>query len=294
MNWGGKLNNKSKLDANNKFEECFVVFLDILGVKNSVKNRNQNGDLINELIDVLKINSKFEPNIKNTSSGKLEIRSWYCSDSFVFLMKKKGNEKNLSQLFLIIRYLQDKSWENGFCLRGAVTLGDMYYPDKNENVLLGEGIMRAYELESKVAIYPRIVVDEEVYNFIKSNELRGYPFGEDGTKLIDLIKKDKVGVYYLDLLNPKILRREGEEIKCKKLNSKNLRKKGEKIKCKKEEKYFSITWNSNKKSKFEYIKDKVGEIVEGGLKNENIKIKQKYEWLKSYLNEIENRCKYDN
>ena len=64
MNWGGKLNNKSKLDANNKFEECFVVFLDILGVKNSVKNRNQNGDLINELIDVLKINSKFEPNIK--------------------------------------------------------------------------------------------------------------------------------------------------------------------------------------------------------------------------------------
>ena len=76
--------------------------------------------------------------------------------------------------------------------------------------------------------------------------------------------------------------------------AKNLRKKGEKIKCKKEEKYFSITWNSNKKSKFEYIKDKVGEIVEGGLKNENIKIKQKYEWLKSYLNEIENRCKYDN
>jgi len=296
MNWGGKLNNKSKLDANNKFEECFVVFLDILGVKNSVKNRNQNGDLINELIDVLKINSKFEPDIKNTSGGKLEIRSWYCSDSFVFLMKKKGNEKNLSQLFLIIRYLQDKFWESGFCLRGAITLDDMYYPKENENVLLGKGIIQAYKLESEIAIYPRIVVDEEVYNFIKSNKLRGYPFGKKGTKLTELIEIDKDGVYFLDLLDPKILRIEGEkikEIKCKKLNSKNLRKKGEKIKCKKEEKYFSITWNSDK-SKFKYIRDKVGEIVEGGLKNENIKIKQKYEWLKSYLNEIEYRCKHDN
>jgi hypothetical protein len=288
MNWGGKLNN------NDEFKKCFVVFLDVLGVRNSIYKQDR--DLINKLIKVLKINSKFEPDIKNTSGGKLEIRSWYFSDSFVFLMKEEYGKDNLSQLFLIIRYLQDKFWESGFCLRGAITLDDMYYPKENENVLLGKGIIQAYKLESEIAIYPRIVVDEEVYNFIKSNKLRGYPFGKKGTKLTELIEIDKDGVYFLDLLDPKILRIEGEkikEIKCKKLNSKNLRKKGEKIKCKKEEKYFSITWNSDK-SKFKYIRDKVGEIVEGGLKNENIKIKQKYEWLKSYLNEIEYRCKHDN
>ena len=226
-------------------------------------------DLINKLIEVLKINSKFESNTKNTSRGKLEIRSWYFSDSFVFLMKKKNNEKNLSQLFFIIRYLQDKFWEKGYCFRGAVALGGMYYPDKNENenILLGEGIIRAYELETKVAIYPRIVVDEKVYNFIMNNKSPCSPFGKRGTKLIDLIKKDKDGIYFLDLLNPKILRRKDEKIKCK-------------------NEYFSINWEPCGESNHEHIIRKVDKIVEKGLENDNIQIKQKYEWLKSYLNEI--------
>ena len=227
-------------------------------------------DLLESLIDVLKINSKFQSNTKNINDGKLEIKSWYFSDSFVFVMKSSKNNQNLSQLFLIIRFLQDRFWENGFCFRGAITLGEMYYPDKDENVLLGNGIVEAYKLECEVAIYPRIVVDEKVYEIIKEEDLQGYPFGSRETKLKDSIKKDKDGVYFLDLLNKNILRPKNEKIES---NSK----------------YFSIVWCKEKEneSNLSYIRKKVNKIINENSQqyNHNLKIKQKYEWLKAYLKE---------
>ena len=250
------------------FKECYVAFLDILGIKNFVSNIRQNKDLLKNLINVLKINSKFEPNKKMTSYGKLEIRSWYFSDSFVFVMKRNGNDQNLSQLFLIIRFLQDRFWEKGFCLRGAITLEKIYYPTKNENILLGNGIIKAYNLENEIAIYPRIIIDERVYKIIEDENLQGYPYGNKNTNLKDLIKKDKDGIYFLDLLNKNILRPVDERIES---NSEG----------------FSIRWSNTHKNNLRNIKKKVEEIVERELNNSNnnLKIKQKYEWLKSYLEE---------
>ncbi len=218
------------MSDNITFEDCFVAFLDILGVKKLLDKIAKDEELAKNMIDALKINTKFG-NIKETSMhGNLSIRSFYFSDSFAFIMKKEKH--NLPHLFLIIRFLQDRFWEKGFCFRGAITIGNMYWPEGEENILLGEGIVKAYCLESEVAIYPRIIISDDLFKFIEDESIDGYPLTKDNTKLKNVIIKDKDGIYFLDLLNTSILRPNGEKI------VENNRK-------------FSIIWNVENESKYE-------------------------------------------
>ncbi|WP_447752113.1 hypothetical protein [Sphingopyxis fribergensis] len=46
----------------------------------------------------------------------------------------------------------------GFWMRGAVTVGSLHH---DEHIVFGPALNRAYELESKFAIYPRILLDTE-------------------------------------------------------------------------------------------------------------------------------------
>src|SRR5438876_10132066 len=66
-----------------------------------------------------------------------------------------------------------------FLLRGGITVGDICHDDE---VVFGPGLNRAYELESKVAVVPRIVVDEEV---LRIGKIKGFHLFEDGVHFLD-------------------------------------------------------------------------------------------------------------
>ena len=156
-----------------EYKNCFLVYLDILGLKERV--RDESPETLDTLIDALKINMPFTQahGKETTDDGKLDIRSFFFSDSFVFMMK--AEKKNIPHLFLIIRYLQDRLWEKGLCLRGAIVEGDMYWPTKKENIILGPAMIEAYKLESEIAIYPRIVVTEKLFRYIEDNGVSAHP-----------------------------------------------------------------------------------------------------------------------
>ncbi|OAQ19970.1 hypothetical protein [Thermosulfurimonas dismutans] len=266
------------------YEDCFLAYLDILGFKDKIKETEINLKELKTLIEALKINTKFTQSggKKTTASGTLEIRSFFFSDSFLFMMK--ANKENLPHLFLIIRYLQDRLWEYKLCLRGAMVKGKMYWPNIRENIILGPAMIKAYKLESEVAIYPRIIVSEDLYRYIKDKKISAYPVSEEG-ELKEFIKKDKDGVYFFDILNPNILRKKGEKIIT--INERenmidNDTKYG---------KSFSITWNSSEVSNYENIITTVKEIVKNSKGNQNPVVKQKYSWLSYYLEEVQEREK---
>ena len=248
---------------NIEYSECFLVYLDILGITKLVSEFDKKPELIKDLRNILKINSIFVNSTqKGTSAGNINIRSWYFSDSFVFLMK--DNPENLSHLFLIVRYLQDRLFREGYLLRGAIVKEKMYYPEDDENVLLGQGMIDAYKLESEIAIYPRVVISEKLLNYIKKEDIKAYPFGKESIIFLkELIKKDYDGIYFLDLLNENILRKKNEKIK-------------------KEDKRFSIFWENSDDSDYDNIIKKVKHIIID-YSDESIKIKQKYDWLTLYL-----------
>jgi hypothetical protein len=55
----------------------------------------------------------------------------------------------------------------GFLTRGAIVHGDLYHRD---NMIFGPALNRAYEIESKEAFYPRIIVPQDVLEFLDEEE----------------------------------------------------------------------------------------------------------------------------
>ncbi len=257
-----------------KYQKCFVAFLDILGFGLKVIGSQDSADKLKILVDSLKICGAFPSGSKKATNNngklrKIDFQNRFFSDSLLFFIRK--NQSDLAQLFFVIRYLQDRLWEKGICIRGAITIGDMYWPDNSNNITVGPGLIEAYRLVSEIAIYPRIIVSEELYTYIKNKNVKADPFGgglraeKPDAILKDYIKQDADGVYFLDLLNSEILRTNDEELKTSSDGK------------------FSITWNFLSESNYDDILTKVDGIIIENISSEDEKIRQKYGWLKSYL-----------
>ena len=50
----------------------------------------------------------------------------------------------------------------GVLIRGGMCIGEMLVAD--EGIVFGPGLVKAYDLESKYAVHPRIVIDRDLIN----------------------------------------------------------------------------------------------------------------------------------
>ena len=101
------------------------------------------------------------------------------------------------RIFLVILYVLEK--EKIF-IRGGIS---NKFCDIKEQFAVGEGLIEAYNLESKSAIYPRILLSKE----ISSNSKLMVSLKMIAKKMYNsnyLVKKDNDGFFYLDYLTFKL------------------------------------------------------------------------------------------
>lgn len=101
------------------------------------------------------------------------VKTQYCSDGFVKFVcignqEHKYPVKGVFELFCTAGY---------FCLLGLVrhrpvrgAIGIAWGSEIRPGELYGPAIVRAYELESEVAQYPRIVIGQEVVGFLEAHK----------------------------------------------------------------------------------------------------------------------------
>lgn len=254
-----------------KYQNCFVAFLDILGFESKVMDSisKDKNDTLKTLIETLNICGAF-PSIgmKRSEEQKrfISVQSRFFSDTIVFFMKE--NSDDISQLFFIIRYLQDRLWEKKICLRGAVTLGEMYWPYEKESITLGPALIDAYRLESRIAIFPRILVSKKLHDYLETKNVSASPYSKAG-KLKDFIIKDFDGEYILDLLNKQVTRKIDEEL--------------EEFKGPEHKDSFTIRLSDGSKSNYKSVVKNVETLIKVNINADEEKIRQKYQWLKSYM-----------
>ena len=77
------------------------------------------------------------------------------------------------------------AYDGIFC-RGAITKGKLFH---KERVLFGSSYIKAYKLEEKQAIYPRVIIDPDILDFfdLSDNKMPLAPA---------FYGKDKDGIYY--------------------------------------------------------------------------------------------------
>lgn len=173
-----------------------ILFLDILGYSDKITNSKPPKDenyYLEEVHYLMSSLSEFiaERNrIVDSNNNDLNLsrfKSLIFSDNILFFAPY-GNEADKANLYMNLLYglsaflFQYK--KEDFFFRGGITAGSLYY-DEKLHMVYGSGLVKAYELESKSAIYPRIVIDE---NLTLANWLVG------------LHKESSEGIWYLDYL----------------------------------------------------------------------------------------------
>ena len=146
-------------------EKYIVAYLDILGATNRIReNKIAQDDSLNLLYSLYKhtMSLASENGIKKFSDIKFKI----FSDNII-IAKKVSNDINndvLSLLGCVSNFLCSSVGDSvGWLVRGGVTIGDFYIDDM---VVWGSALVRAYELEDKIAVYPRVVLDDNVVEII--------------------------------------------------------------------------------------------------------------------------------
>ena len=90
--------------------------------------------------------------------------------------------------------------ESGILIRGGVTLGPLIHESR---VMFGGGMIKAYKLESKLAIYPRIVIDDRLVEIVRQMPEQWYD--RDGVRVRGAdaqghIRRDFDGMWFIDFL----------------------------------------------------------------------------------------------
>ena len=275
-------------DLNKKIQEFFYIeqvgaeiqytaFLDILGFSNHIKTEITNDyqaedfyDTFNEVIEYLQFEKQDVFQIESADYLEyIKIKHSWISDTFVisieYLNEIKEEDENkirgmmifrLSMIIASIHHFMASKF--GFTVRGGIS---SKYSCITDNFILGEGVAEAHKLEKDIAIYPRVIFEQNIV----SDEIYEIMTRQYRDNDLNFISKDCDGYYFVNYLA--ILQQIPPMI------GKMLKIPNDKIK------------ENAIKQKINVIK-KYQNIVADGLKITNEKIKAKYTWLNNYLGRV--------
>lgn len=173
-----------------KYYKSIFAFLDLLGVKESIKYDNGEFlDKLGKIYDSTLRRYKSECNIKFRDI----IRTKIFSDNIVFECKINDGDgfEEFCQIAFITAILQEELLKNNLLLRGAITKGDSFLDDV---LVFGKALSEAYLLEDKFALYPRVIISKELVKIVSSKILSVSP-------ITYMCVVDRDGEYYIDYLN---------------------------------------------------------------------------------------------
>jgi hypothetical protein len=181
------------------YRTALISFIDILGFRNIVDSRS-----CEDISSALKAMRHFSEG--DDSGEEMSAKVVQFSDSIIRIRpldSKINEEAQYGALFhelSDIGMMQGDLANNNIYLRGGLTLGEISY---EENRIFGPGFIRAYDLESKIASHPRIIVDCRLLTAMKSDP-RLYS-AHNGVKgdlgyIARQIKRGTDGLHHVDYL----------------------------------------------------------------------------------------------
>lgn len=177
-------------------QQRYVCFLDLLGFKEAVLRAHSPGaphspERIRALLEAVQnevpLSSKGR---KSSHAAVLDYEITIFSDSIILSAPVQADTTKRDQYLIglvsCIREIAVRFLSSGFLVRGGLSQGWMHHQGA---IAFGEGMLRAYELESRHAVHPRIIVGRHAIDGVRrSIELdNGYCLSADGPAFIDIL-----------------------------------------------------------------------------------------------------------
>lgn len=180
------------------YEDRILAFVDILGFKSMVQQSACNPQEQQRILNAMEIiHSYKEFNDTGFGNGLRQygVQVTTFSDSAI-LSYPMSFDGGLFHVLLDLIHLQIDLSNLGIFIRGGVSIGQAYH---NEYNAFGPAMNDAYELESKKAIFPRIILTEQtLFDGIAASKSHQNSF--DIALLKSIVARDTDGFYYLDYL----------------------------------------------------------------------------------------------
>ncbi|ABM61925.1 hypothetical protein [Halorhodospira halophila] len=179
------------------YEDRVVCFLDILGFRGHVAGTidpdgTEEKDRTDHLIAAFEgIRDILDIDRQQDREGE-EVTQF--SDSVVISFRAT-EESGVFYALLNIMWVQVNLVLRGILCRGAVAQGKLIHTPK---VLFGPGMVDAYVLESKAALYPRVILDESIINLGARAHARHHLPEHEVQSIMSLLEKDSDGMYYIN------------------------------------------------------------------------------------------------
>lgn len=229
------------------YQYRIVAFIDIMGFKEHIQNTYSDTQwrkkLINTLIELKIMENKHQnPNNIYYNIDK-EVTAF--SDSIV-ISYDLAHDGAVFYILMDIIIMQIDLIASGLLIRGGVTIGLLFH---NGGVVIGPAMIQAHEIESKLAIYPRILVDPKIIEYAYINPSHSNTPEQEVEHIKSILRESETEYYYTDFLS----------------------------------------MSSELEYAYQEFLNDTHEIIEAGLSNKNISVRSKYEWLNRYYSDIVKR-----
>ena len=148
------------MTAENLYQQRYCAFVDILGFRQLIADLRKKPEGVNALR--LALATIYYPSPKGAEvftddDLASDFRAQSISDAVA--ISALPTSKGLQQVFLSLKALSMHLLSHGHFIRGAIVKGRLHHDDK---MVFGEALVQAYDLETKVVQYPRIMILSDV------------------------------------------------------------------------------------------------------------------------------------
>lgn len=186
---------------NKMYQKAIVTFIDILGFGDFVKKSDYKS--VNKVLDAVeKSTTPIILDDKDEKDDHAEVVAF--SDSIVRVRKIESEANKeypmglLFQELISLVHAQGELIDFDIIIRGSVSIGAIFI---SEGRVFGPGLIEAYELESKYAKYPRIIIDPKLIHEYKTNKLlraKWHSLEQELEIVKDLLRQGDDGMWFVD------------------------------------------------------------------------------------------------
>jgi hypothetical protein len=177
-----------------KYRPRIILFLDFLGFKEIVEGTIENDGNLQILLKA--IDRLYD--IGREDRDLYRSRSITAFSDSVVISYAVHEQSAVYDLLTDIAFAVIDLAISGFLVRGAVTIGDLIH---TKRYLVGPAMVKAYELESRIAKSPRVVIDPKLVSIARKAHADQHD-GEHEARYVEaLMTKDDDGQHYFDYVS---------------------------------------------------------------------------------------------
>ncbi|WP_217558870.1 hypothetical protein [Paenibacillus sp. GbtcB18] len=184
--------NQSVDNYDRETSQHIVAYLDILGIAARMKQGYEQQKLaMNKLHNLYTFSMDISKKIDMVGYNDIQFKIF--SDNIIIVKKlSEQSDKRLLDIKVLLNCVSNFQClaakdSVGWLVRGGISIGELFI---DETMVWGEALLRAYDLESNSAIYPRILLDPSVISNIAFDK-----------ELTDYTQKDFDNLYFLNYLH---------------------------------------------------------------------------------------------